>query len=93
MIHRLNSSFAPTRHHLPPFILPPPPPFLKKIIINVIAFFWALQTRHGNIFDSVGNFSRASLLAYSPMAMGILSGKYLSPDGGPSDARMNLFRG
>ncbi|XP_074571973.1 uncharacterized protein LOC141828442 [Curcuma longa] len=34
-----------------------------------------------------------SLLAYSPMAMGILSGKYFSPDGGPSDARMNLFRG
>ncbi|RWW42619.1 hypothetical protein BHE74_00051810, partial [Ensete ventricosum] len=33
-----------------------------------------------------------SLLAYSPMAMGILSGKYFSA-GGPSDARMNLFRG
>lgn len=36
---------------------------------------------------------RISLLAYSPIAMGILSGKYLSPYGGPSDARMNLFRG
>lgn len=36
---------------------------------------------------------RISLLAYSPMAMGILSGKYLSPGGGPSDARMNIFRG
>ncbi|WOK93337.1 hypothetical protein Cni_G02034 [Canna indica] len=34
-----------------------------------------------------------SLLAYSPMAMGILSGKYFCPAGGPSDARMNLFRG
>ncbi|CAL9203257.1 unnamed protein product [Musa hybrid cultivar] len=34
-----------------------------------------------------------SLLAYSPMAMGILSGKYFSAGGGPSDARMNLFRG
>lgn len=34
-----------------------------------------------------------SLLAYSPLAMGILSGKYFSPDGGPDDARLNLFRG
>ncbi|XP_006857004.2 uncharacterized protein LOC18446836 isoform X1 [Amborella trichopoda] len=36
---------------------------------------------------------RVSLLAYSPMAMGLLSGKYLSPGGGPFDARMNFFRG
>lgn len=38
-------------------------------------------------------FYRISLLAYSPLAMGILSGKYLSPDKGPTDARLNLFRG
>ncbi|KAF0896809.1 hypothetical protein E2562_028106 [Oryza meyeriana var. granulata] len=37
---------------------------------------------------------RIGLLAYSPMAMGILSGKYYSSDdGGPPDARMNLFKG
>ncbi|GLT42544.1 hypothetical protein SLA2020_165370 [Shorea laevis] len=36
---------------------------------------------------------RISLLAYSPLAMGVLSGKYFSSDGGPSDARLNLFRG
>ncbi|TVU23848.1 hypothetical protein EJB05_26231 [Eragrostis curvula] len=37
---------------------------------------------------------RVSLLAYSPMAMGILSDKYhLSDDCGPPDARMNLFKG
>ncbi|XP_047084525.1 protein tas-like [Lolium rigidum] len=37
---------------------------------------------------------RINLLAYSPMAMGILSGKYHSPDDkGPPDARMNLFKG
>ncbi|XP_072976040.1 uncharacterized protein [Typha angustifolia] len=35
---------------------------------------------------------RIGLLAYSPMAMGILSGKY-SCSGGPSNARMNLFKG
>uniref|UniRef100_A0A7N0TSG2 NADP-dependent oxidoreductase domain-containing protein n=1 Tax=Kalanchoe fedtschenkoi TaxID=63787 RepID=A0A7N0TSG2_KALFE len=29
----------------------------------------------------------------SPLAMGILSGKYFSPDKGPKDARLNLFRG
>ncbi|GJN05021.1 hypothetical protein PR202_ga22616 [Eleusine coracana subsp. coracana] len=37
---------------------------------------------------------RIHLLAYSPMAMGILSGKYHSSDDcGPPDARMNLFKG
>jgi len=37
---------------------------------------------------------RISLLAYSPMAMGILSGKYHSSDDcGPPEARMNLFKG
>ncbi|KAI4301323.1 hypothetical protein L6164_034611 [Bauhinia variegata] len=36
---------------------------------------------------------RINLLAYSPLAMGILSGKYFSPDGGPTDARLNLFKG
>ncbi|XP_078441022.1 uncharacterized protein LOC144711001 [Wolffia australiana] len=33
------------------------------------------------------------LLGYSPTAMGILSGKYFSPDGGPQNARMNRYRG
>lgn len=28
-----------------------------------------------------------SLLAYSPLAMGLLSGKYLAPGGGPPEAR------
>ncbi|KAB1203015.1 Protein tas [Morella rubra] len=36
---------------------------------------------------------RIGLLAYSPLAMGILSGKYFSPDGGSADARLNLFKG
>lgn len=36
---------------------------------------------------------RISLLAYSPLAMGILSGKYFAEDGGPSSARLNLFKG
>ncbi|KAK4841810.1 hypothetical protein QYF36_010860 [Acer negundo] len=36
---------------------------------------------------------RISLLAYSPLAMGILSGKYFSPDGGAGDSRLNLFKG
>ncbi|XP_012836629.1 PREDICTED: aldo-keto reductase-like [Erythranthe guttata] len=34
-----------------------------------------------------------SLLAYSPLAMGILTGKYLSVGRGPDDARLNLFKG
>ncbi|KAL8148995.1 hypothetical protein AgCh_006127 [Apium graveolens] len=38
-------------------------------------------------------FYRISFLAYSPLAMGILSGKYLSPDKGPTNARLNLFKG
>ncbi|XP_021611791.1 protein tas isoform X5 [Manihot esculenta] len=34
-----------------------------------------------------------SLLAYSPLAMGILSGKYFAPNGGPANGRLNLFKG
>ncbi|KAL2610741.1 hypothetical protein R1flu_029314 [Riccia fluitans] len=34
-----------------------------------------------------------SLLAYSPLAMGLLSGKYLTSGNGPEDARLNLYRG
>ncbi|XP_021279990.1 uncharacterized protein LOC110413484 isoform X2 [Herrania umbratica] len=36
---------------------------------------------------------RINFLGYSPLAMGILSGKYFAADGGPPDARLNLFRG
>uniref|UniRef100_A0A803MWU0 NADP-dependent oxidoreductase domain-containing protein n=1 Tax=Chenopodium quinoa TaxID=63459 RepID=A0A803MWU0_CHEQI len=31
--------------------------------------------------------------AYSPLAMGILFGKYFGDDRGPADARLNLFKG
>ncbi|KAK3265451.1 hypothetical protein CYMTET_25865 [Cymbomonas tetramitiformis] len=34
-----------------------------------------------------------ALLAYSPLAMGHLTGKYLAPDGGPPLARLNRYRG
>ncbi|CAN1235872.1 Protein tas [Linum perenne] len=34
-----------------------------------------------------------SLLAYSPLAMGILSGKYFTSDKSPLDARFNMFKG
>jgi aryl-alcohol dehydrogenase-like predicted oxidoreductase len=33
-----------------------------------------------------------SLLAYSPLAMGLLTGKYLEPGGGPKEARWVLLR-
>lgn len=36
---------------------------------------------------------RVALLAYSPLAMGLLSGKYSRKDRGPSNARLNLYRG
>ncbi|XP_059069894.1 uncharacterized protein LOC131053546 isoform X10 [Cryptomeria japonica] len=36
---------------------------------------------------------RVRLLAYSPLAMGLLSGKYFAADGGPVDARFNVFKG
>ncbi|KAG4174404.1 hypothetical protein ERO13_A11G118800v2 [Gossypium hirsutum] len=36
---------------------------------------------------------RIYVLGYSPLAMGILSGKYFASDGAPSDARLNLFKG
>mmetsp|Transcript_42154 Transcript_42154/g.109299 ORF Transcript_42154/g.109299 Transcript_42154/m.109299 type:complete len:265 (+) Transcript_42154:757-1551(+) len=34
-----------------------------------------------------------SLLAYSPLAMGLLTGKYLEPGGGPPGARLNRYKG
>ncbi|MEW5309584.1 MAG: hypothetical protein WDW38_001464 [Sanguina aurantia] len=34
-----------------------------------------------------------SLLAYSPLAMGLLTGKYLASDGGPPGARLNKYKG
>ena len=37
--------------------------------------------------------SRVGLLAYSPLAMGLLSGKYLAADGGSPNSRLNLYRG
>lgn len=33
------------------------------------------------------------LLAYSPLAMGLLTGKYLASDGGPTNARLNKYKG
>ena len=36
---------------------------------------------------------RVSLLAYSPLAMGLLTGKYNDGRGGPPSARLNLYRG
>lgn len=39
------------------------------------------------------NHQRVGLLAYSPLAMGLLSGKYLSDYGGSSQFRLNKYRG
>lgn len=36
---------------------------------------------------------KISLLAYSPLAMGLLTGKYLEPSGGPPEARLNKYKG
>lgn len=33
------------------------------------------------------------MLAYSPIAMGVLSGKYFFTDAGPNDARFNIYKG
>ncbi|XP_028553435.1 uncharacterized protein LOC110101641 isoform X3 [Dendrobium catenatum] len=49
-----------------------------------IRYSWCLFTTKGGWI---------SLLAYSPMAMGILSGKYFSTDAGPNDARFNIYKG
>jgi len=39
------------------------------------------------------HMEQISLLAYSPLAMGLLSGKYLDAQGGPPDARLNKYKG
>ena len=36
---------------------------------------------------------KVSLLAYSPLAMGLLTGKYMAPNGGPPEARLNKYKG
>lgn len=35
---------------------------------------------------------RVSLIAYSPLAMGLLTGKYTRPGGAPATARLNLYK-
>ncbi|KAG0601491.1 hypothetical protein M758_11G115800 [Ceratodon purpureus] len=39
------------------------------------------------------HYHRVGLLAYSPLAMGLLSGKYLSDDGASPEFRLNKYRG
>lgn len=62
--------------------------FLK--LIDLLNTLLNVYYRH---FTDYSTFSRISLLAYSPLAMGLLSGKYFSSEGGPADARLNLYRG
>eukprot|EP00775_Hariotina_reticulata_P006767 gene6767-6984_t len=42
--------------------------------------------------SEVCHCEEVSLLAYSPLAMGLLTGKYLSDDGGPPAARLNKYK-
>ncbi|GLI69759.1 hypothetical protein VaNZ11_014439 [Volvox africanus] len=48
-------------------------------------------------FDSglaeVCHLEGVGLMAYSPLAMGLLTGKYQAPGGGPPSARLNRYRG
>lgn len=39
------------------------------------------------------HLEQVSLLAYSPLAMGLLTGKYMVPGGGPREARLNKYKG
>lgn len=39
------------------------------------------------------HLEQVSLLAYSPLAMGLLTGKYLAPGGGPPESRLNKYKG
>lgn len=56
------------------------------------AYSLTCRTLDGGLAEACHR-ERVSLLAYSPLAMGLLTGKYLAPDGGPPSARLNLYRG
>ncbi|KIZ07247.1 Protein tas [Monoraphidium neglectum] len=56
---------------------------------------WGLMNLLCRTFDSglaeVCHLEAVGLLAYSPLAMGLLTGKYTAPGGGPPEARLNKY--
>ncbi|KAG2433522.1 hypothetical protein HYH02_012640 [Chlamydomonas schloesseri] len=76
---------------------PAPPPAALQRLPRVASLqnAYSLTCR---TFDSGGlaevcHLEGVGLLAYSPLAMGLLTGKYLAADGGPPGARLNRYRG
>ncbi|KAF4357681.1 hypothetical protein F8388_007217 [Cannabis sativa] len=67
-------------------------PCLPKIISLQNSYSLLCRTFDSGLAECC-HHERIALLAYSPLAMGILSGKYFSPDASPGDARLNIFRG
>ncbi|KAG2498164.1 hypothetical protein HYH03_003921 [Edaphochlamys debaryana] len=68
-------------------------PSLPRVVSLQNAYSLTCRT-----FDSGGlaeacHVEGVGLMAYSPLAMGLLTGKYLGADGGPPGARLNRYRG
>mmetsp|Transcript_14214 Transcript_14214/g.41381 ORF Transcript_14214/g.41381 Transcript_14214/m.41381 type:complete len:484 (-) Transcript_14214:91-1542(-) len=70
-----------------------PSPSLPRVASLQNAFSLTCRTFESGGLAEVCAEEGVSLLAYSPLAMGMLTGKYLGPGGGPPGARLNLYRG
>ncbi|CAM6106705.1 unnamed protein product [Calypogeia fissa] len=67
-------------------------PALPRIVTIQNAYSLLCRTFDSTLAECC-HHEQVSLLAYSPLAMGLLSGKYMSADGGSKDARLNLYKG
>jgi aryl-alcohol dehydrogenase-like predicted oxidoreductase len=63
---------------------------LPKVVSIQNAFSLTNRTFHLNLAEAC-NFNNIGLLAYSPLAFGLLTGKYL--EGIPANSRLALFQG
>ncbi|KAL6754151.1 NADP-dependent oxidoreductase domain-containing protein [Haematococcus lacustris] len=89
-----SPSFSPSP--LPPSPSPHPSPAAPippvTALQNALSLICRTFTTAGGCAE-VCHAQGVGMLAYSPLAMGLLTGKYLDPGGGPPEARLNKYRG
>lgn len=67
-------------------------PHLPKVASIQNAYSLLCRTFDAGLAECC-DMERVAMLAYSPLAMGLLTGKYLDPSGGPPEARLNKYKG
>ncbi|GLC63420.1 hypothetical protein PLESTF_000034300 [Pleodorina starrii] len=68
-------------------------PSLPRVVSLQNAYSLTCRTFDSGGLAEVCHLEGVGLMSYSPLAMGLLTGKYLAPDGGPPAARLNRYRG